>query len=185
MSDGSEMNKHFDTLFAKLRQSDVTPSRDLITPVAAALSSAPQKMIWNPVRFWQMVSGLSVAAVFGLIFYANFLQQQIQHDGLTSQAYVIQIDFNQNDIANVVHAEVILPAGVNFVNSKGQALNQTSMKLPLSVKHTGSGRLPFVVSSNQQGSQTLTVRLLNSKNELVREQNLKFKFAKANQHIAF
>ena len=185
MSEESKKNQHFETLFQKLQQLELTPSKDLITPVLVRLKKVPLEKQRLSIRFWQLFSGLAVATVFGLIVYTNFLFQQIRQDGLTSQAYVIQIDFNQNDIMNVAQAEIILPTGVNFVNSQGQALKQTSLKLPLSVKQTGRGRLPFVVSSDRQGQQTLTVRLLNSKNELVREQNLNFKFAKANQHIAF
>ena len=59
------------------------------------------------------------------------------------------------------------------------------MKLPIDIKAAGRGKLPFVVASDSQGEKKILVRLLDENNLVVREQVLKFRFAKKESGITF
>jgi hypothetical protein len=97
---------------------------------------------------------------------------------MTKQAYVIHVDFNQADKNIVAKAEIELPKDVHFVSSRKEVREENRLTLPVDIKATGRGKLPFVVSSDFSGEKLIKVRLLNEDNQLVREQILKLKFAK-------
>lgn len=169
-------------LFARVQKAPLEPSPYMKTRVLAH---------WRETRsnrgllFWKLISGISLAGILVLGFTNYQLLQQKKTDGVTQQAYVIHIDFNQSDKEMVAMAEVELPENVHFVSANKEVREERKLTLPVSVKALGRGKLPFVVSSENSGEKSIRVRLLNEKNELVREQVLKLTFAKQGSTVVF
>lgn len=179
----SKEEQQLNTLFSQLREMEVEASPYLKTRVLAHLDE--QKKIRRSLLFWKLLSAGSVMSVVIVGFLALGLYQKAPSDGVTKQAYVIHLDFNQADKNLVAHAEVELPQDVHFVSSNKAIQEERKLKLPVQVKEAGRGKLPFVVTSEFSGEKEIKVRLLNEKDELVREQVLKLKFAKQGSTITF
>jgi hypothetical protein len=170
-------------LFARVRAADIEAPPYLKTRVLAQLRDLKKQN--RSLLFWK---ALSAGSLLGLLFLGALsfnLYQKSNSDGLTKQAYVIHIDFNQADRDVVAKAEVELPEDVHFVSSKKEIREERTLSLPVDVKVAGRGKLPFVVTSDYSGEKEIKVRLLNENNELVREQILKLKFAKQGSTINF
>lgn len=175
-------DKQIKDLFERVKSAELGPSPYLKTRVLARMSEPAQKGF----NFWKALSFASLAAVFILGFVSlQLLRQQRKSDGITQQAYVIHIDFNQSDKNMVAQAEVELPEHVHFVSSNKDIRDERTLTLPVDVKVLGRGKLPFVVASDVSGEKSIRVRLLNEKNELVREQVLKLTFAKQGESVVF
>ncbi len=174
--------KALQDLFARVQKAPVELSPYLKTRV---LAHWREKRAPKGLLFWQWLSGVSLAGVLALSFVSYQLLRQKKSDGLTQQAYVIHIDFNQSDRDLVAQAEVALPEHVHFVSSNKEIREERKLTLPVSVKALGRGKLPFVVSSDISGEKSIRVRLLNEKNEVVREQVLKLTFAKQGNPVVF
>lgn len=180
--ESSPDEKALQELFARVQKAPMEPSPYLKTRVLAYWREkhAPKGLL-----FWKLLSGISLAGFLALSFVSYQLLQQKKSDGLTQQAYVIHIDFNQSDKEMVAQAEVELPEHVHFVSSNKEIREERKLTLPVSVKALGRGKLPFVVSSDISGEKSIRVRLLNEKNEVVREQVLKLTFAKQGNSVVF
>ena len=136
------------------------------------------------LRFWQFFSAGSFAVMLLIGFYAFNIQKTLGSDAVAKQAYVIHVEFDNEDLSRVAQAEVILPDDVHFVSSKGIVHTAQNLKLPVQIKSAGRSKLPFVVASSVEGEQNIRVRLLDVNNVLVREQVLKFKFAKTREQVS-
>lgn len=171
-----------EAIFGQVRRAHIEPSPYLKTRVLAHLK-AGQKHQKN-LRFWQFFSAGSFAAMLLVAIYAVDITKTLKTDGAANQAYVIHVEFNQDDLSKVAQAEVVLPDDVYFKSSKGKLRDQRQLKLPVELKTAGRGKLPFVVTSEAEGEKSILVRLLDENNNVVREQTLKFKFAKSGEKIS-
>jgi len=178
----SQDEKVLKDLFAQVKRAQIEPSPYMKTRVLAHWRESRTS---RGLMFWKMLSGVSLTAVLVLGFVSFQLMQQKKSDGVTQQAYVIHIDFNQGDREMVAQAEVELPEHVHFVSSNKSIRDEKKLTLPVDVKALGRGKLPFVVASDVSGEQSIRVRLLNEKNELVREQVMKLRFAKQGSSVTF
>jgi hypothetical protein len=70
------------------------------------------------------------------------------------------------------------------MSKKGMVKDRKNLTLPVQIKNAGRAKLPFVVASSVEGEQNIKVRLLDENNVLVREQVLKFKFAKTGEQVS-
>jgi hypothetical protein len=163
------------SLFQQARKADFEPSPYMRTRILAQLRD-DQKPAAR-IKIWKLFTAISLSALVLVSAYTLNLMSKIESNGVVTQAYVIHVNFNENDLAQVAKAEVVLPDDVNFV-SKGLAQNKRSLKLPIDVKSVGRGKLPFVVTSKTDGEKLIRVRLLDENDNLIREQDLNFKFAK-------
>ncbi len=118
------------------------------------------------------IAAVSFTAVVALV---SFIQIQPKADVLyTYQPYVIQVDFNQEEIKLVESAEVELPEGVNFVSKNEAVKSLRSLRLP--VANVKDGKLPFVVVSERSGRIPLMIRMYNANDELVQTKTLTLQF---------
>ncbi len=179
-NENDQQNEQIRNLFLKVENAQVEPSAFMKTRVLAHLKEGQIQQ--KTVRFWQFLSVGSFAVMILIGSYAMYTLNAVKNDGITNQAYVIHVDFNQDDLSKVARAEVSLPDDVNFM-SKGKVHSLRQMTLPVQIKTAGRGKLPFVVSSAVEGEKSIKVRLLDENNNLVREQILRFKFAKTNQQV--
>lgn len=168
--------EQFTSLFNELRAATVEAPPFLKTRVLA--HTKRQNESSQKLFFWKSLAGLSLFAFLLLGVFSWNLYQNSHADGMTKQAYVIHVDFNQADKNIVAKAEIELPKDVHFVSSRKEVREESRLTLPVDIKATGRGKLPFVVSSDFSGEKLIKVRLLNEDNQLVREQILKLKFAK-------
>lgn len=169
------------SMFLKVGNSQLEPSPFLKTRVLIHVKEGQKHQ--KTVRFWQFFSASSFAVMLLIGFYAIHTLNSVKNNGIANQAYVIHVEFNQDDLSKVAKAEVMLPEEVNFMSSKGKVHSQRQMTLPVQIKTAGRGKLPFVVSSSVEGEKNIRVRLLDENDNLVREQVLKFKFAKSGQQV--
>lgn len=118
------------------------------------------------------LAAVSFTAVVALVSY---IQLQPKPDVLfTYQPYVIQVDFNPEEVLLVDSAEVELPEGVSFV-SKNEAIKaMRSLRLPLT--NIKDGKLPFVVVSQRSGRLPLMIRMYNENDELVQTKTMTLEF---------
>lgn len=175
--------KEIREIFARVRAAHLAPSPYMKTRVLAHVREGRKQS--NVLLFWKLLTAGSVLGMVMTGFFGYRLLQKSPSDGLTQQAYVIQIDFNQDDQELVAQAEVELPEDVQFVSSNKDIRAEKTLRLPVEVKSLGRGKLPFVVSSGISGEKFVKVRLLNDKDELVREQVLKLSFAKQGASVVF
>jgi hypothetical protein len=171
------------SVFSSIRQAEVEAPVFLKARVLAHLKDDRKQR--HSLFFWK---ALSAGSLFSLIFLGVFsfnLYKKSPTDGITQQAYVIHIDFNQADKNVVANAEIELPKDVHFVSSKKEIREESKLTLPVDIKVAGRGKLPFVVTSEFSGEKEIKVRLLDENNQLVREQVLKLKFAKQGSSITF
>lgn len=169
------------TLFSRLKDIQVEAPVYMKTRVLAHLKE--DQLLQKQKRslfFWKCVSLGSLASLALVLFFNFGLMTKENPEAFSRQAYVIHVNFNQMDQEMVAGAEIELPEDVRFVSSNKEIQNERRLKLPVSVRNLGRGKLPFVVTSDVLGEKAIKVRLLNEKDELVREQTLKVKFAKEN-----
>lgn len=169
-------------LFAKVNKTQIEPSPYLKTRVLAHVKEAQNHQ--KTLRFWKFLSASSFAVMLLIGVYTYKAFNLNENNAITNQAYVIHVDFNQEDLSKVAKAEITLPDDVNFMSAKGKLSTLRSLTLPITVKNLGRSKLPFVVSSAVDGEKNIQIRLLDLNNNLIREQNLKFKFAKTNQQVS-
>lgn len=170
-------------IFQRAKQAEVPAPAYLKTRVLAHLRES--RAGGKGLLFWKLLSAGSLTAMLVMGVFSYQAYQQKPTDGITQQAYVIHIDFNQDDKTLVAQAEVELPEHVHFVSSRKEIRAESKLRLPVDVKALGRGKLPFVVASEVSGEKSIRVRLLNEKNELVREQVLKLTFAKQGAPVVF
>ena len=170
------------SVFAKLNSVQLDPSPYMKTRILAHVKEA-QKM-QKTIRFWQFFSASSFSIMLLIGLYALNSLNKINPDAVAQQAYVIHVEFDQDDMSRVARAEVVLPENVHFMSKKGMVKDRQSLTLPVQIKTAGRAKLPFVVASSVEGEQNIRVRLLDENNVLVREQVLKFKFAKTGEQVS-
>lgn len=176
------IEREMQDIFARVRAVEISPSPYLKTRVLAHVREEQKQN--KVLLFWKMLAAGSVLGMSLMGVFGYRLIQQNSSDVLAQQAYVIHVDFNQDDQMLVAQAEVELPEDVQFVSSNKEIRDEKTLRLPVEVKSLGRGKLPFVVSSAISGEKSIKVRLLNDKDELVREQILKVKFAKQGSAVA-
>ncbi len=147
---------------------DIEPSPFFAARVAAKIGAGrPKELI-----LMRWVAAVSFTAVVALV---SFIQFQPKQDVLfTYQPYVIQVDFNAEEIKLVESAEVELPEGVSFVSKNEAVKSLRSLRLP--VANVKNGKLPFVVVSMRSGNVPLQIRMYNSNDELVQTKTLTLQF---------
>lgn len=171
-------------VFSRLKEVHLEAPLYLKTRVLAHLETDAKQI--KSLFFWKVLSLSSLASLALVIFFGiSLLKKNNSADVFAKQAYVIHVDFNQMDQQQVAEAEIELPEDVRFVSSNKDVQRERRLKLPVSVKNLGRGKLPFVVTSDFSGEKAIKVRLLNEKDELVREQILRVKFAKEGSAILF
>lgn len=170
-------------LFAAVNKLEMSPSPYLKTRVLAHVNEAQN--VKKTLLFWKFLSAGSMAALVLVgVYVFNFIQtSQKQPDA--NQSYVIHVNFDQDDLTKVAKAEVVLPDDVYFKSSKGKIYQQRNLKLPIQVKNAGRGKLPFVVASAVAGEKNIQIRLLDENDQLIREQSIKFNFAKSGQQVSY
>lgn len=147
---------------------EMEPSPYFAARVAAKSAGSKSKELI--VMRW--VAALSLAAVVALV---TFIQVQPKPDVLfTYQPYVIQVDFNAQEMKLADSAEVELPKGVSFVSKNEAVKSLRTLRLP--VAHVKNGKLPFVVVSERSGSIPLLIRVYNANDELVQTKTLTLQF---------
>lgn len=155
-------------IFSRLPQ--VEPSPYLAGRVVAHLGKKPSREVW--ILRW--VAALSVAAVIGLTTYIQIKPSQ---DLLfTYEPYVIQVDFNSQELKMVQSAEITLPDGVSFVSKNEAVKSLRSMRLPVSGRK--DGKLPFVLVSERSGELPVEVRMYGENDELIQTKTLTLHFGK-------
>jgi hypothetical protein len=169
-------------IFARVQAADIQAPLYMKTRVLARVNERRQN---RTLLFWKLLSAGSLMSVVILGFLSFSLYHKENLDGVTQQAYVIHIEFNESDKAMVAEAEIELPQDVHFVSKNKTIAQERKLRLPVEVRALGRGKLPFVVASDSSGEKAIKVRLLNEKDELVREQVLKLKFAKQGATITF
>lgn len=147
---------------------DVEPSPYFAARVAAKSGIGRSREL--VVMRW--LAAISFTAVIALVSY---IQLQPKPDVLfTYQPYVIQVDFNPEEILLVESAEVELPDGVRFVSKNEAVKSMRSLRLPLSgVKN---GKLPFVVVSERSGRIPLMIRMYDENDVLVQTKTMTLEF---------
>jgi len=178
-----EQKQQLSAIFAQVRAAEVEVSPYLKTRVLAHILQGRKQS--GSLFFWKALALGSFFSVLFLGILSFNLYQKTHADGITQQAYVIHIDFDQADKDIVATAEIELPDDVHFVSSKKEIREERKLSLPVDVKMAGRGKLPFVVSSDFSGEKEIKVRLLNENDQLIREQVLKLKFAKQGSSITF
>jgi hypothetical protein len=176
----SDETNSMDALFAKLRETKIEPSPFLKTRVLARANEG--QGLQKNLLFWKVLSlGSLTSLALALVVTFNMYKktQKSQADGIAEQAYVIHINFNDADKTSVARAQIELPSDVHFVSKNQDMRGQRSLTLPVAVKTLGKGKLPFVVSADFPGEKEIKVRLLDENDQVVREQIMKLKFAKA------
>lgn len=168
-------------LFRQVENTTFEPSLYLKTRVLIHIKEGQKQQ--KTLRFWQFFSAGSCAVMLLIGFYSFHALNAVKNDGIANQAYVIHVEFDQSDLSKVAKAEVILPDEVSFMSPKGKVHAQQKMTLPVQIKTAGRGKLPFVVSSSVEGEKKIRIRLLDADDNLVREQVIKFKFAKTGQQV--
>src|SRR5437868_2361069 len=137
------------SLFARVKGADVEAPPYLQARVLAHLKHDKKQS--NSLLFWKTLSVGALLSVLFLGFISFNLYQKSNSDGITQQAYVIHIDFNQADRDVVARAEIELPKDVHFVSSKKEIREERKLILPVDIKIAGRGKLPFVVTSDFSG----------------------------------
>lgn len=170
-------------IFNQLRESKIEAPMYMKTRVLAHLNESQKQR--KSLLFWKVLSLGSLASLAVAGFFTFNLLNKPSADAFAKQAYVIHVNFNQMDQQVVAGAEIELPEDVRFVSSNKDIQQEKRLKLPVSVKSLGRGKLPFVVTSDFSGEKAIKVRLLNAKDELVREQIFTVKFAKDGSTVAF
>ena len=169
-------------VFNKLRSQQLEPSPYMKTRVLAHVKEGQK--LQKTIRFWQLFSATSFSVMLLIGLYAFNFVKTVSADAAIQQAYVIHVEFDQDDMSRVARAEVVLPENVHFMSKKGMVKDRQSLTLPVQIKNAGRAKLPFVVASSVEGEQNIKVRLLDENNVLVREQVLKFKFAKTGEQVS-
>lgn len=147
---------------------EVEPAPFFASRVLARLESPKSR----EVLIWRWVGALSLMVVLAMFIY---IQKRPSSEVLfTYQPYVIQVDFNDKELALVATAEVELPEGVYFV-SKNQVV-RTAQRLRLPVTKLKQGRLPFVVVAEQSGSKTVQVRIYGTDEKLLNVKTVNIQF---------
>lgn len=172
----SEDKDQIANLFQAVNNVSLDPSPYMRTRVLAVLRE-DQRPFYR-VKVWKLFSAVSMFVLVLVSAYAISLMNKIESSGVAREAYVIHVNFSENDLSKVANAEVVLPDGVRFVSKKGLAEGKKMLRLPIDIKSVGRGKLPFVVTANSDGEKQILVRLLDEHNQLVREQVLNFKFAR-------
>lgn len=176
-NNSTDMNE-IRAIFSEAAHIEDLSSPYLATRVLAQVASKNRES--KRLLFWKVLSGFSLSVSLGL---ALFISQRPASNGIANvaQAYVIHVDFNQDDSLRVAQAEVELPEGVHFSSNRPEVRALRSMKIPFKVNAEGKYKLPFVVASDLTGTQVLKVRLFDLENNLVKSKEMKIKFAKQNQ----
>jgi hypothetical protein len=173
-------NIRMSEVFKGVRASGIEASQFMKTRVLAQLRQ--ERQFKRKLFMWQFVTAGSLAALVATFFIGFKMISQIKADAFTREAYVIHVDFTQNDRQQVAAAEVELPQGVHFVSKSGVA-SLHKLRLPVDVKAAGRGKLPFVVSADDPGEKRIVVRLLNRDDQVIREQIFNYRFAKQDGNI--
>lgn len=163
-------------LFQNVHDADFEPSPYMRTRILSQLREDQKPAV--RIQIWKLLTIFSLTALVLVGTFAITLMNRIEITGVASQAYVIHVNFNENDLHQVAQAEVVLPDDVNFVSKKRLDDSTRTLKLPINIKSAGRGKLPFVVTSKTDGKKLIRVRLLDENDNVVREQVLNFKFAK-------
>ncbi|PWU20440.1 MAG: hypothetical protein C5B49_04285 [Bdellovibrio sp.] len=129
--------------------------------------------------FWRALSFASLGALVVMGSLHVLRPAETSPTASVNQYYVIHVDFSEKDQQTVSQAEVELPPGVHFASSKTEVRNLHSLRLPVRVAAVGRGKLPFVVSSDHEGRESILVRLIGPSNEVIREQTITVQFAKS------
>lgn len=167
-------------VFRGVRASGIEAPQFMKTRVLAQLRQ--ERQFKRKLFIWKFVTAGSLAVLVATFLIGFKMISQIKADAFTRQAYVIHVDFTQNDRQEVAAAEVELPQGVHFV-SKSNVGSMHKLRLPVDVKTAGPGKLPFVVSADDPGEKKIIVRLLNHDDRVIREQVLNYRFAKQDGNI--
>lgn len=169
--------KQIKSLFAAAEATELDPSPYMRTRILANLRDEEESR-WPRTRVWKFFTVMSAFAFLIMTAHSYSLMNKIESNGAAMESYVIHVNFNENDLTRVTKAEVVLPDGVKFVSKNGNIADKKVLRLPIDIKSIGRGKLPFVVTASTDGEKQITVRLLNDDNEVIRDQVLKFKFAK-------
>lgn len=164
-------------LFADLRKVEISAPVFMKTRVLAQLREA--RSLRSKLFFWKAISTFAMTALVVVLLVTFNLSRQPSPVVVANQVYVIHIDFNQDDQTRVAQAEVELPEGVQFESKRPEIRGLRKLKLPVTIGGVGRAKLPFVLSSASAGEKEIQVRLLDSDNQLIRKQVMKFKFAQA------
>lgn len=144
------------------------PSPYFAARVAAQTGAVKSKEL----IFMRWIAAVSFSAVVALVAY---IQLSPKPDVLfTYQPYVIQVDFNADEIKLADSAEVELPEGVRFESKNESVKALRSLRLPLT--NVKDGKLPFVVVSEREGQIPLRILMYNSDNQLVQTKTLTLNF---------
>lgn len=133
--------------------------------------------IQKKVLFWQVFSGISLSFSLFLLFWNLKVSDNKTPQAYANTSYVIHLNFDETDKANVAQAEIELPDDVYFVKANNEKLEERKLKLPVTIKEIGRGKLPFVLASKAFGTKDIAISLLDEDNNLIKRQTLKLKFA--------
>lgn len=149
----------------------------LETRVLAHLEHS-QKM-QKKVLFWQVLFGMSLSFSLALVFWTLKAADKQIPQAYANTSYVIHLNFDETDKAKIAQAEIELPDDVYFVKANNEKINERKLKLPVTIKEIGRGKLPFVLTSESFGAKNISVSLFDEDNNLIKKQTLKLKFAKS------
>lgn len=126
------------------------------------------------LRWWRLVATVSVTAMICLAI--GLRVQKKETTLLAFQPYVIHVTLDEAEVKLAASAEIELPEGVHFVSKDEEIKNLRRLKLPVGEMGEGRSRLPFVVSSDREGSMPLQVRIFNSQDQVIQTKTLTLHF---------
>lgn len=175
-----DKKQDLNNLFQKVRELNIEQPY-IQTRVLASLKQTQE--LKKSVFIWKLLFSLSFSFSILFVSWSFFNSEKNFTRASTDTSYVIHLNFDENDKARVAHAEIELPEDVYFVKANNEKLPERKLKLPVSIKEIGRGKLPFVLASNTTGAKTILVQLLDDNNNLIKKQFLKLKFAKNESNL--
>lgn len=175
-----DKKQNINDLFKKVQDLKVEQPY-LHTRVLASLHQTQQ--LEKSILVWKLLFGLSLTFSMALISWNYIFNDKYITKAATDTSYVIHLNFDDHDKQSVANAEIELPDDVYFIKANNEKLADRKLKLPVSIKEIGRGKLPFVLTSNSVGAKTILVNLLDENNNLVKKQILKLKFAKNESNL--
>jgi hypothetical protein len=167
-------NQQIGEIFAQVKRAGIEAPPFMKTRVLVQLRQ--ERDFKQKLMFWRAISVGALATLIATFFIGFKVVNDIKADAVIRQAYVIHVDFTQDDQVHVAKAEVELPRDVHFV-SKHDLGGVRKIRLPVDIKVAGRGKLPFVVSADTPGEKRIVIRLLDREDQVIREQVLKYNFA--------
>lgn len=164
MSEESERPK----VLESVRNSTFTASPYLQTRVLAVLKERQEK--GRKLRFWRFAA-LGSAAFSAVLALSIFLVTPRAFHATVGAPFAIRVALEDLPGEQVAEVEMELPEHVHFFSKKHPEL-ASERRLRIADHFQSSGGLPFIVSSDAEGKQTIKVRFFGLDHALIAEKTI-------------